>query len=119
MTLVALLYGALVYLVFFKFRWLPWNKPSQLGSLVIGITILSGFLVGLENLTPASTQAVIMGRVVDIAPQVGGVVAWNAPPQMNRILVVSTCTNSCCGCLRPPFGGTFATVPSMIFNSAC
>ena len=27
-----------------------------------------------------------------------------APPQMNRMLVVSTCRNSCCGCLRPPCG---------------
>jgi hypothetical protein len=43
----------------------------------------------------------------------------NAPPQMNRMLVVSTCRNSCCGCFRPPFGGTFATVPSMILSSAC
>ena len=25
---------------------------------------------------------------------------------MNRMLVVSTCRNSCCGCLRPPCGGT-------------
>ena len=30
----------------------------------------------------------------------------NAPPQMNRMFVVSTCRNSCCGCLRPPCGGT-------------
>src|SRR6266853_833504 len=43
----------------------------------------------------------------------------NAPPQMNRIFVVSTCRNSCCGCLRPPCGGTEATVPSMILSSAC
>src|SRR3712207_9260556 len=42
-----------------------------------------------------------------------------APPQMNRMLVVSTCRNSCCGCLRPPCGGTEATVPSMILSSAC
>ncbi len=34
-----------------------------------------------------------------------------APPQMNRMLDVSTCRNSCCGCLRPPWGGTEATVP--------
>ena len=33
--------------------------------------------------------------------------------------MVSTCRNSCCGCLRPPCGGTLATVPSMIFSSAC
>ncbi|MCY1174756.1 hypothetical protein D9M73_149680 [compost metagenome] len=43
----------------------------------------------------------------------------NAPPQMNRMLRVSTCRNSCCGCLRPPCGGTEATVPSISFSSAC
>lgn len=43
----------------------------------------------------------------------------NAPPQMNSMLRVSTCRNSCCGCLRPPCGGTEATVPSISFNSAC
>src|SRR5262245_48538641 len=43
----------------------------------------------------------------------------NAPPHTNRILVVSTCRNSCCGCLRPPCGGTFAVVPSMSLSSAC
>ncbi len=42
-----------------------------------------------------------------------------APPQMNRMLVVSTGVNSWCGCLRPPCGGTLATVPSRIFSSAC
>ena len=26
----------------------------------------------------------------------------NAPPQINNILVVSTCKNSCCGCFLPP-----------------
>src|SRR3979409_2149701 len=41
-----------------------------------------------------------------------------APPQMKRMFVVSTCKNSCCGCLRPPCGGTDATGPSMIFSSA-
>ena len=43
----------------------------------------------------------------------------NAPPQMNRMFVVSTCRNYCCGCLRPPCGGTEAVVPSRIFSSAC
>ncbi|MNC33563.1 hypothetical protein D3C75_819630 [compost metagenome] len=42
-----------------------------------------------------------------------------APPQMNRILRVSTCRNSCCGCLRPPCGGTEATVPSISLSRAC
>ena len=42
-----------------------------------------------------------------------------APPQINKIFDVSTCKNSCCGCLRPPCGGTEAIVPSIIFNNAC
>ena len=42
-----------------------------------------------------------------------------APPQMKRMFDVSICRNSCCGCLRPPFGGTLAIVPSMILSSAC
>jgi hypothetical protein len=42
-----------------------------------------------------------------------------APPHTNRMLVVSTCRNSCCGCLRPPCGGTEAMVPSMILSNAC
>jgi len=39
-----------------------------------------------------------------------------APPQMNMMLVVSICTKSWFGCLRPPCGGTEAIVPSMSFQ---
>ena len=42
-----------------------------------------------------------------------------APPQMNRMLVVSICRSSWWGCFLPPWGGTLATVPSRIFNRAC
>ena len=43
----------------------------------------------------------------------------NAPPTINRIFVVSIWMSSWCGCLRPPWGGTDATVPSKIFSKAC
>ena len=43
----------------------------------------------------------------------------NAPPQTNKMFVVSTCKNSCWGCFRPPCGGTEAIVPSIILSSAC
>ena len=42
-----------------------------------------------------------------------------APPHTKRMLAVLTWRNSCCGCLRPPCGGTDAMVPSMSFSSAC
>ena len=43
----------------------------------------------------------------------------NAPPQINKIFVVSKCNISWLGCFLPPCGGTDATVPSRIFNKAC
>src|ERR1041384_2904747 len=42
-----------------------------------------------------------------------------APPQMKRMLVVSTWTKSWFGCLRPPWGGTEAMVPPISFRSPC
>mmetsp|Transcript_15568 Transcript_15568/g.41892 ORF Transcript_15568/g.41892 Transcript_15568/m.41892 type:complete len:226 (-) Transcript_15568:932-1609(-) len=44
---------------------------------------------------------------------------WNAPPRMNMMLDVSIAMKSPRGFFRPPFSGTFTTVPSSIFSSAC
>ena len=52
--------------------------------------------VGAEAHAPSGRSA---GSMMSSRPS-------NAPPQMKRMLVVSTCRNSCCGCLRPPLGGT-------------
>jgi multidrug resistance efflux pump len=72
MVIITCLYLALVYLLFFKFRVLPWNKLSQGLVVLIGTIILTGFLVGLQGLTPSSAQATITGRIVEIAPLVSG-----------------------------------------------
>ena len=42
-----------------------------------------------------------------------------APPQRKRTFEVSIWMNSWWGCLRPPWGGTEAMVPSRIFRRAC
>jgi multidrug resistance efflux pump len=85
MTVIALIYGGFVYLVFFRFSLLPWNKLTQMLTLVLGIVFVTAFLIGYENLTPSSSQAVVMGRVVDIAPQVGGVVTGVPVKQNERV----------------------------------
>ena len=72
MVIITVLYLALVYLLFFKFQLLPWNKVSQGLVVLIGVIILTGFLVGLQGLTPSSVQAAVTGRIVEIAPQVSG-----------------------------------------------
>jgi multidrug resistance efflux pump len=68
--------------MFFRFKLLPWNKPSQGLTVLIGVIILTGFLVGLQGLTPSSVQSAITGRVVEIAPQVSGRVT-NVPVEAN------------------------------------
>jgi len=72
MVIVSLLYGLLVYLLCFKFKIVPWNKVTQYIVVLTGVIILTGFLVGLQGLAPSSTQAVITGRLVEIAPEVSG-----------------------------------------------
>ncbi len=72
MVIITCIYLALVYLLFFKFRLLPWNRISQGLVVLIGVVILSGFLVGLQGLTPASVKGAITGRIVEIAPDVAG-----------------------------------------------
>ena len=50
MIFVVVLYGGLVYLLFFRFRLLPWNMFTQGITLLVGIVLLLGFLVGLLSL---------------------------------------------------------------------
>jgi multidrug resistance efflux pump len=85
MVVITLVYGGLVYLLFFRFKLLPWNKLTQRVTLIVGLMLVMAFLVGYENLTPSSSQAVVMGRVVDIAPQVGGVVDRVPVKQNERV----------------------------------
>ncbi len=75
MVIITVLYLALIYILFFRLKLLPWNKLSQGLTTLIGVIILTGFLVGLQGLTPSSVQGTITGRIVEIAPQVSGRVA--------------------------------------------
>ena len=83
MVIITCFYLVLVYLLFFKFKLLPWNKISQGLTVLIGVIILTGFLVGLQGLTPVSVQGAITDRVVEIAPQVSGrVITVEAEPNI-------------------------------------
>ena len=72
MLIVTALYLGLVYVIFFKWKILPFNTLSQGVVVILGVILLTVFLVGLQTLTPVSQQAVIAGYVTEIAPQVQG-----------------------------------------------
>jgi multidrug resistance efflux pump len=83
MLIIAGLYAAAVYLLFFKLKLVPWNKISQGLVVLIGVVILTLFLVGLQGLAPASVQGGITGRIIEIAPQVSGrVIMVKAEPNV-------------------------------------
>ena len=71
MVIVTVLYLAIVYLLFFKFKLLPWNGLTKGLTTLVGVIILIGFLVGLQGLTPSSSQGIVTARIVEVAPQVG------------------------------------------------
>jgi multidrug resistance efflux pump len=71
MVIIALLYIGLAWLVFFRLRLLPWNWPWRIVSLIVGVAILAVFVALLNTLTPSGRIAVI-GRVVEVTPNVAG-----------------------------------------------
>jgi multidrug resistance efflux pump len=72
MVFIIGLYFALVYLVFFKFRWLPLNTATKTIIVGAGVFILLSVITALRIYTPATAQAAITTRIVEIAPQVSG-----------------------------------------------
>jgi len=62
-------YGFIVWLVFFKFRWLkftiPWGFFSTFFVLHLGII----FLIGLRYVSPTSTEARVIQRTIQLTPR--------------------------------------------------
>jgi RND family efflux transporter MFP subunit len=66
------IYGTVVYLVFIRFRWLPLNVVTNTLIVLVGVVLFLGIFTALRLLTPVTTQAATMTRIVEIAPQVSG-----------------------------------------------
>jgi len=77
------IYSFFAWLVFFKFKWLPWNITSQVITItipVIGITMLILFL---NIYAPSSHDVRVINYVVAINPRVNGLVT-EVPVEPNR-----------------------------------
>ncbi len=71
MVIIVLGYLLIVWFIFFRLRWLPFNWPWRVVSGLVGVGIVVVFLALLNTLTPSGRVAVI-GRVVEITPDVAG-----------------------------------------------
>jgi multidrug resistance efflux pump len=71
-ALLLAIYSFFVWLIFFKFKLLPWNKVSQVTVVVIPIVALTALILMLNIYAPSSSDVRVIKYVVQVVPQVRG-----------------------------------------------
>jgi multidrug resistance efflux pump len=62
-------YVVLVWLVFFKFRWLKFSIAWGVVSAFVGLHLLIIFMIGLRFVTPYATEARIIQHTIQLIPR--------------------------------------------------
>ena len=71
-ALILGIYSFFVWLIFFKFKLLPWNTTSQVTVVVIPIVGLTTLILMLNVYAPSSADVRVIKYVVQVVPQVRG-----------------------------------------------
>src|SRR5258705_7222713 len=77
------IYSFFVWLIFFKFKWLPWNFVTQVIVVTIPIIGLTVLILLLNIVAPSSHDVRVINYVVPINPPVRGLVT-EVPIEPNR-----------------------------------
>ena len=77
------IYSFFAWLVFFKFKWLPWNITTQVITVTIPIVGIALLILFLNIVAPSSHDVRAVNYVVPINPRVGGLVT-EVPIEPNR-----------------------------------
>lgn len=62
-------YAALVWLVFFKFKWLKFSIAWGVVSAFVGLHLLIIFMIGLRFVTPLATEARVIQHTIQLIPR--------------------------------------------------
>ena len=81
--ILLLVYSFFVWLVFFKFKWLPWNFVSQVIVVSLPIFALTALILFLNIVAPSSSDVRVVNYVVQVVPRVAGRVL-EVPVEANR-----------------------------------
>jgi multidrug resistance efflux pump len=81
--LLLLIYSFFAWLVFFKFKWLPWNITTQVITVTIPIIALATTILFMNIVAPSSSDVRAMNYVIPIVPRVTGQVT-EVPIEPNR-----------------------------------
>jgi len=77
------IYSFFAWLVFFKFKWLPWNIVTQVITITIPIIGIAALILFLNIVAPSSNDVRVVNYVVPINPPVRGLVT-EVPIEPNR-----------------------------------
>jgi len=80
------IYSFFVWLIFFKFKWLPWNATSQVTVVVIPIVGLTALILLLNIFAPSSHDVRVFKYTVPIVSQVRGRVIEVPIEEGNRLV---------------------------------
>ena len=84
MELIALiLYSIVIWFIFFKKKWLPWNITSQVIVVTIPVIALATTILFMNIVAPSSADVRAMNYVIPIVPRVTGQVT-EVPIEPNR-----------------------------------
>jgi len=84
------IYSFFVWLIFFKFKWLPWNTVSQVIVITIPIVGLTALILALNVVAPSSHDVRVIMYYVNMSAEVRGrvleVVDGNKPVKKGDVL---------------------------------
>src|SRR4051794_23050603 len=77
------IYGFFVWLIFFKFKWLPWNFTSRFIVITLPIVAMMALFLLLNIAAPVTSDVRAMNYVIPIVPRITGQVT-EVPIEPNR-----------------------------------
>jgi len=80
------IYSFFVWLIFIKFKWLPWNTTSQVTVAIIPIVALTALILTLNVVAPSSADVRVFKYTVPIVSQVRGRVIEVPVEEGNRLV---------------------------------
>src|SRR5262245_66068972 len=77
------IYSFFVWLIFIKFKWLPWTTPWKVGVVIFPIVVIAAVLLLLNIFAPTTGDVRVVKYVVPVVSQVRGRVI-EVPVENNR-----------------------------------
>jgi multidrug resistance efflux pump len=84
-VLLLSIYAFFVWLIFIRFKWLPWNIVSQVIVVIIPVVGITVLILALNVFAPSSADVRVIKYVVNVVPQVRGRVV-EVPVEPNRLV---------------------------------